>query len=72
MDCEDCDIKDKLIARLYRQNQELQDEVFDFRERCQRAALEIIRIGGPLNDNSLKYSKAQLVPFQRILDQVSP
>jgi hypothetical protein len=29
----------------------------------------IICIGGPLNDNKLKYSPAQLAPFREILEQ---
>lgn len=30
----------------------------------------LVCVGGPLNDNVLKYSNAQLVPFQKILDIV--
>ena len=31
--------------------------------------LHIISIGGPLNDNKLKYSHEQLVTFMKILEQ---
>jgi hypothetical protein len=32
------------------------------------AKLYIICVGGPLNDNTLRYSSEQLVTFQKILD----
>lgn len=63
--------KTELIARLAKENAELKDEVADLRERCRNAELVMINIGGPLNDNVLRYSKEQLIPFLRIQKEVS-
>ena len=60
----------ELIARQAKQLEELRDEVADLKERVRRARLHIYCIGGPLNDNKLEYSKAQMVTFARIADEL--
>ncbi len=60
----------ELIARQAKQIEELRDERDDLKERVQRARLPIICIGGPLNDNKLGYTREQMGPFQRILNEL--
>ena len=60
----------ELIARQAKQLEELRDEVADLKERVRCARLHIYCIGGPLNDNKLEYSKAQMVTFARIADEL--
>ena len=60
----------ELIARQARQLEELRDEVADLKERARRARLHIYCIGGPLNDNKLGYTRAQLVTFARIVEEL--
>lgn len=60
----------ELIVRQAKQIEELRDEVDDLKERARRARLHIYRIGGPLNDNKLGYSKPQMVTFARIADEL--
>ena len=60
----------ELIARQAKQIEELRDEVADLKERARRARLHIYCIGGPLNDNKLGYTRAQLVTFARIVEEL--
>ena len=60
----------ELIARQAKQIEELRDEVADLKERARRARLHIYCIGGPLNDNKLGYTRAQMVAFARISDEL--
>lgn len=60
----------ELIARQARQLEELRDEVADLKERARRARRHIYCVGGPLNDNKLEYSKAQMATFARIADEL--
>ena len=60
----------ELIARQAKQLEELRDEVADLKERARRARLHIYCIGGPLNDNKLRYSKQQMVTFWQIADEL--
>ncbi len=59
-----------LIARQAKQIEELRDEVSDLKKRARRARLHIYCIGGPMNDNKLMFSNAQMVTFQRIADEL--
>lgn len=60
----------ELIARQAKQLEELRDEVADLKERVRRARLHVYCIGGPLNDNKLGYTRAQMVTFARIVDEL--
>ena len=60
----------ELIARQAKQIEELRDEVADLKERASKARMHIYCIGGPLNDNKLGYSRAQMVTFARIEDEL--
>ena len=60
----------KLIARQALRIMELEDIEMDLRSRISKAKMRMYCIGGPLNDNRLGYSNAQLVTFQRILDEL--
>lgn len=60
--------KTELIDILSQQVGELRDEVADLKERSRIAKSYIYCIGGPLNDNKLGYSRAQMVTFVRIAD----
>lgn len=62
--------EEQLIARQAKQLEELRDEVADLKARASKARLHIYGIGGPLNDNRLMYSPAQMVTFQRIADEL--
>ena len=62
--------KTELIARQAKKIEELRDRVVDYENRIDRARKHIICIGGPMNDNKLFYSKAQLVTFARILGEL--
>lgn len=58
----------ELIARQARQIEEMRDELVDLKERIRNARLHIYCIGGPLNDNVLGYTRAQMAPFFRIAE----
>ncbi len=60
----------ELIARQAKQIEELRDEVDDLKARANKALMHIYCIGGPLNDNKLGYSRAQMVTFSRISDEL--
>ena len=60
----------ELIARQAKQLEELRDEVADLKERARRARMHIYCIGGPLIDNKLGYTRAQMVTFARIVDEL--
>lgn len=59
-----------VIARQAKQIIELRDEVDDLRGRMGRARSHICCVGGPLKGNALGYSKAQMVTFFRIADEL--
>jgi hypothetical protein len=58
----------ELIARQAKQIAEQEDLIADYEERMRLARGYIYCIGGPLNDNVLRYSGEQKVTFQRIAD----
>jgi hypothetical protein len=60
----------QLIARQAMEIETLKDQVDDYEKRMARIHMEITGIGGPLNDNVLRYTNQQLGPFSRILDAV--
>ena len=60
----------ELIARQAKQIEELRDEVADLKERVRKARMHIYCIGGPLNDNVLGYSRAQMSTFARIANEL--
>lgn len=60
----------ELIARQAKQLVETQDELDELKERVRRARSHIYCIGGPMNDNKLGYTKAQLMTFSRIADEL--
>jgi len=57
---------EQLIAQQARRIAELEEELALRNEAEKKIHMEIYGIGGPLNDNRLEYSKAQMVPFARI------
>lgn len=61
----------QLIARQAKQIEELRDEVADLKDRAKKALSHIYCIGGPLNDNKLKYTGEQLRTFANIADELS-
>lgn len=63
---------DQLIARQAKQLEELKDDVADLSNRLKQIRLNIICIGGPLNDNKLHYSHEQLRVFSKILEWAEP
>ena len=60
----------ELIARQAKQIEEMRDELADLKERSRKALLHIYSIGGPLNDNSMGYSRPQMVTFSRIANEL--
>lgn len=56
----------EIIARYAERIEELTDELRDYERRVKNAIGLMIRIGGPLNDNKLGYTKEQLVTFKQI------
>lgn len=58
--------KDELIVKQQLELEELRAELAELKSSIQRANLIMICIGGPLNDNSLKYTKEQMADFFRI------
>ena len=58
----------ELIARQAKQIEELKDHVLRLKKNKKDALSHIYCIGGPLNDNKLRYSKEQMVTFARIAD----
>jgi hypothetical protein len=48
----------------------LEQENTELKQRIERAVLNIVCIGGPLNDNKLGYTKEQLVTFWRIKEEL--
>ena len=62
--------QDQLIARQALQIEELRDRVSDLENRSRKAYSHIFCIGGPLNDNKLGYTSAQMVTFARIADEL--
>jgi predicted aminopeptidase len=62
--------QDQLIARQAQQIEELRDEVSALKARISKARGYIYCIGGPLNDNKLGYTKAQMWTFFRIAEEL--
>jgi hypothetical protein len=61
---------DILIAKQARAIASLTDDLEVARECMEEIKLLLVRIGGPLNDNTLQYSNEQLKVFHRILELV--
>jgi len=59
----------EVIAKQATRIFELEAQVDDLKKRMERIVLHCVCIGGPLNDNVLGYSKAQLVTFARIVEE---
>lgn len=55
-----------VISRQALKIEELQDRIAILERARSNAMLEMICIGGPLNDNKLQYSNAQLSTFARM------
>lgn len=62
----------KLIARQAKDIAELRERVTAYEQSAMRIRLMLVCIGGPLNDNKLRYTPEQLVIFARIEDEVRP
>lgn len=62
--------QDQLIARQAQQIEELRDEVSALKARISKARSHIYCIGGPLNDNKLGYTRAQMATFFRIAEEL--
>lgn len=56
----------ELIAQQARRIAELKQQVDHHAEDKKQALLILICVGGPLNDNKLGYTRAQLTPLARI------
>lgn len=61
---------EQLIAQQAKRIAELEEELALRSEAERKIHLEIYGIGGPLNDNKLSYTKAQMAPFARIAAQL--
>lgn len=59
---------EELIALEARKIIELDANILQAEGRLRRIKMQLICIGGPLNDNFLQYSKEQLKPFFKIQD----
>ena len=59
---------DELVARQARRIAELEDKLAEYEEACDKIYLTIYCIGGPLNDNKLGYTHAQMGNFARIAE----
>lgn len=57
---------EELIARQAKQIEELRDEVSALKARADLAVRHMVCMGGPLNDNKLRYSNEQLMTFVNI------
>ena len=53
-------------TNVYKENYELKKEIEAMRDAFSDIAKSIVCIGGPLNDNSLKYTPKQLRIFREI------
>lgn len=51
---------------VYRENYEMRKKIEEMEKSFSAISLIIYCIGGPLNDNVLRYNKKQLFPFWRI------
>ncbi len=61
---------DEVIARQAKKILELTDELAELRKSVSKAICHIVCVGGPLNDNKLKFSGQQLTVFQAILNEL--
>lgn len=59
--------KDELIAKQQLELEELKEQVKNKNAGLRDIHLQLISIGGPLNDNMDRYTPKQLLRFQRIL-----
>lgn len=60
--------KDEVMARMARDLYRAKQRAKLAEQAISRARQLLFRIGGPLNDNALRYSKEQLTTFHRIDD----
>lgn len=58
--------KNETIARLARRVEKQRQQLKYHRGAAKQIYMQIYGIGGPLNDNKLKYTKEQLLIFQQI------
>ena len=61
---------EELIARQAKQIAELTDERDDLRACISKAICHMVCVGGPLNDNKLKFTSEQQKVFQAILNEL--
>jgi len=60
----------EIIARQVRQIVELNDELVKLKDGIRKAIMHMVCVGGPLNDNKLKFTPEQQKVFQTILDEL--
>lgn len=60
----------ELIAKQARQIAELEESIAYYKAANKAIHMIIFGVGGPLNDNKLGYSKAQMWPFSDIAAQI--
>lgn len=60
----------ELIARQAKQIAEQANLIDEYRNRIKRARQHIYCIGGPLNDNVLRYNREQMLTFHRIAEEL--
>jgi hypothetical protein len=58
----------EIITMQTRKIMEQEADATQMQEQLKRIRMRLVCIGAPLNDNALRYSKAQLEPFFRIQD----
>ncbi len=62
---------DELVALQARKIAELEKEIAVYRDNARQISILLCKVGGPLNDNILKYSPEQLTIFFKIEELVS-
>jgi len=60
----------EMIATQAKRIVKMSEDLSDLRSRIRKAKNHIVCVGGPLNDNKLRYSRDQLVTFIRILEEL--
>jgi len=61
---------DEIIAAQAREIIGLRGEMREMRNAMNRVVIQIVCVGGPLNDNKLHYTPQQLVIFKKIVDEL--
>lgn len=56
------------MNEIYQEYYEAQKLIKEMKKDFEHIVTQIVCIGGPLNDNKLKYNEEQLVVFQNILN----